>query len=650
MKISTSINLLIFGLLALSGTQTASALIADDPEPKVVFEEDFSLVPAIPNYYGGIFLNDDTNNLHPEFFHAPGWKGMNIGYGRYAGEVYFSFSDDVYLQTPPLELSADGGKVTITFEYRRESWDNQLTTTDNVYVELRNRANGMDTGITGIYNNPVEVNTEWKEYSITLTGGTADCSVRFWGGSYMGLFRNLKVKQVRPDIDVPVADEFTDYTGDSFTAHWREVAGAQNYLLSIFSLDNEARNYVMQDREVSGTEYKATGLNPETLYYYTVKAYDGTLTSGESNIIRCFGIPKPTISRFSNITKEGFDVYWDEAQNADLYQLETTLVHTASSAERYYLLDEDFLNTPGQDASPDSPVSSGDSYLWLDDYMNRSNWYVKQPMFARDCITLNNILASMGYYGEIDGPTMDLSANGGKVTVEMRVRALESGGAASLGLYMLNVVPKVNQFTSDKIVDKIELWDADSANEGLSTSWADRTFTLKGGNEESYIAIQAYGYGALVQIDRLAIYQELEAGDKVRVPYRSYIIDDCEANISTNGEKFNMENDAFECILRGANTSDKPGEVVYSDWSDPRTVRIPTSGAGMVPLGISEMNVTVDGNRITVNNPTHKEITIFSITGNTIMRSTSEIIRTAPLQSGVYIISGCGKAVKVIVR
>lgn len=655
------INYHYFLLCILSGlfSMPASAVIADEPTPKVVFEEDFSLVPAITPWdkkYYKIFGNDDTNNLHPEFFHAEGWKGMNIGYGEEAGVLYISGEDDVYLQTPALELSANGGKVTIVFEYKRGSWDNQLTTTDHVYVQLRDRANGMDQGITGIYSNGVEINTEWGEYSVTLEGGTADCSIRFWPGSYFAFIRSVKVLQVRPELDSPVADAFTDYTGDSFTANWRAVEGADHYLLNVFTLDNDVREYALKDVEVKDTKYAVTGLDPKKTYNYTVKAVNSQYTSEESNVIRCFGITRPEINDFADIDEKGFTVSWDEADNANLYQLEVYLDHTAPVDQKYYILDEDFLSTPEQDADPDKPVRYGEATIWLDDYMNRSNWLVKQPGFAGDCLTLDNTLASMGRYGEIDGPTMDLSANGGKVTVEMRVRALN---AASMGLYMLTEVPKVNQFTSDKIVDKIELWDENIDNKPLSDKWEDRTFTLNGGTDKSYIVIQAYGYGAMVQIDRLAVYQELKKGETIRVPYRSVITDSTVVNISTNGEGFNKDNDSFICKVRGAYTGEEADDVVYSEWSDEKAVALPTSendpttpptenpgddpdadGIEDVTAGAADITVKVEAGCIVVENPSESEITIYTIAGAAVMSSSAQHFTTPALPAGIYFAGG----------
>ena len=618
----------------------AAALIPDAPDPAVVFEEDFSLVPATTPWDGKrypVYNQDET--LKPEFFHQPGWKGWYISYGEQAGVVRMEMDDDTYIQTPAVELSADGGKVTVSFEFRMATWEGQKTTTDKVYIQLRDRADGMDKGITGILANPVEVNTDWKEYRLTLEGGTADCSVRFWAGSYGGDLRNIKVLQVRPRLDVPVADRFTDFTGESFTAHWRAVEDAETYLLSVFTLDNDTRSYHIQDFPVEGTEYAVTGLDPAKTYHYTVKARKGELTSEESAAVRCFGVPKPVLGQFSDITTDGFKISWEAPYNANTYQLETFLKHTAPQDEKYYLLDENFLSTPSQNAQPDSPVR-GEAAEWLDDYLNRSNWSVKRPAYAADCIGLDNTYASMGQYGEIDGPTMDLSADGGKVTVEMRVRARN---AASLSLYMMNVREKVNEFTSDIIADRIELWDEKSQLDPLSEEWTDRTFTLTGGNKESYIAIQAYGYGTLVQIDRLAVSQNLKSGETVRVPFRSIVTGACEAYIATNGEGFSNDDDEFECELMGAYVPN-PGqeeETVTSPWSEPASVRLPTKQSGISDAAADSASfaIATDGGRITVENPAGAEIAVYTVSGTLVARSSAAVVATASLPSGIYLVA-----------
>ena len=280
--------------------------------------------------------------------------------------------------------------------------------------------------------------------------------------------------------------------------------------------------------------------------------------------------------------------------------------------------------------------------------MYRSNYIIKNGAFAEDCIGLDNTFASMGAYGELDGPTMDLSADGGKVTVEMRVRAMN---AASMSLYMLNCVDRVNQFTSDKIVDRIELWSTNSMLEPLTEEWTTRTFTLTGGNEKSYIAIQAYGYGALVQIDYLAIYQNLEAGETIRVPYRSNVVKGTSLNIDTKGEGFSESADLFECAVMGANTTDEESEdVVYSPWSETAAVRIPGENSGVSTVSTMEgsLEASIAGKAIAVANTTGATVTVYSLSGVPVYASDAESFVTPDLASGVYFVSAPGaKTVKI---
>lgn len=642
-----------FVAVMFSIASEAHAVIADAPKPSVVFEEDFSLFPAIEPWQGkryGIFGQDET--LKDEFFHTPGWKGWYISYGQFAGVAHFEYDDETdtgYIQTPPVNLTADNGKVTIKVEYRRDSWEGMKTTDDNIHIQLRNRANGTDTGITGIFSKEgtAEVNTEWGTYTVTLNGGTADCSVRIWGGSYTGDIRKIQILQVLPEVEVPVADTFSDFTGESFTANWRSVKDADTYLLSVFEDEGMGRQYIFSDKEVTGTSFNVTGLDPMRIYSYSVKARIKGNTSEESNVIRCFGIPRPLKPQISNISVDGFNVSWDEPYNANIYQLETSLIHTATADERYCLLSEDFLNTPNQDADPDNAVK-GESSVYLDDYMNRANYIVTCPLFAADCLSLDNTFASMGIYGELDGPTMDLSADDGKVTVELRVRALN---AASMGLYMLNYVERVNQFTSDKIVDRIELWDNEQL-EPLTTEWVNRTFTLTGGNEKSYIAIQAYGYGAIVQIDHISIYQNLKSGETIRVPYRSTVTSDTEINILTNKEGFSESKDKFECTLKAAYVPANDGDITYSDWSEPASFNIPGENAGIDRVQVeTAISVTNDGRTIKILNPGKAAVTVFNVSGIPVANTDAESFQTPELPAGLYFISApATKTTKLLLK
>ena len=75
-------------------------------------------------------------------------------------------------------------------------------------------------------------------------------------------------------------------TRSSFTARWTGVSGATGYRLDV-STNSSFSTYVYQNLPVGNvTSYAVTGLGANTFYYYRVRAYNGTSTSANSNVVR----------------------------------------------------------------------------------------------------------------------------------------------------------------------------------------------------------------------------------------------------------------------------------------------------------------------------------------------------------------------------
>ena len=70
-----------------------------------------------------------------------------------------------------------------------------------------------------------------------------------------------------------IAQVSTDIGSNSFIASWVEYTGAGNYLLDV-STSETFDTFVLQEEIIDGslTSYEVTGLDPETTYYYRVKA------------------------------------------------------------------------------------------------------------------------------------------------------------------------------------------------------------------------------------------------------------------------------------------------------------------------------------------------------------------------------------------
>jgi len=85
----------------------------------------------------------------------------------------------------------------------------------------------------------------------------------------------------------PIAHPATYIASNSFTANWSSVSGATGYRLDV-SPNNSFSTYVAgyHDLNVGNTTSRSvTGLNASTTYYYRVRAYNASGTSGNSNVV-----------------------------------------------------------------------------------------------------------------------------------------------------------------------------------------------------------------------------------------------------------------------------------------------------------------------------------------------------------------------------
>jgi len=89
--------------------------------------------------------------------------------------------------------------------------------------------------------------------------------------------------------DAPEAISATNISNNGFTANWNVVPGITTYLLYMsfnnFPADPPNNLPGYDGKEVTGTSHDVTGLNSGTIYYYVVKAKNGTRISSISNSI-----------------------------------------------------------------------------------------------------------------------------------------------------------------------------------------------------------------------------------------------------------------------------------------------------------------------------------------------------------------------------
>jgi chitodextrinase len=98
----------------------------------------------------------------------------------------------------------------------------------------------------------------------------------------------MQVRTAKHIILAPVALECKNVAADSLTARWNAVSGAEEYVLEL-AYDENFQNYVegMERVFVTGLTYNFTGLKPNTIYYFRLRALRNNTWSRYSNVIEC---------------------------------------------------------------------------------------------------------------------------------------------------------------------------------------------------------------------------------------------------------------------------------------------------------------------------------------------------------------------------
>jgi uncharacterized delta-60 repeat protein len=97
-----------------------------------------------------------------------------------------------------------------------------------------------------------------------------------------------------------------------FTANWEAVLGASSYLLDVSEkADFSSFLAGYQNRDLSLTSEELSGLNPNTKYYYRVRAINISGQSGYSNVISVTTLPNTPIANApSEVNTSGFTANW----------------------------------------------------------------------------------------------------------------------------------------------------------------------------------------------------------------------------------------------------------------------------------------------------------------------------------------------------
>ncbi|MHB9142524.1 MAG: fibronectin type III domain-containing protein, partial [Paludibacter sp.] len=126
-------------------------------------------------------------------------------------------------------------------------------------------------------------------------------------------------------VSVPSVNPASAITATSFSANWNAVTGVTTYFLDV-ATDNGFTSYVagFSDQDVGNVlTYSVTGLTAGNIYYYRVRAFNASGTSGNSNIVMVKTIPPSPVEKVaSSITATDFAANWNASVGATGYYLD----------------------------------------------------------------------------------------------------------------------------------------------------------------------------------------------------------------------------------------------------------------------------------------------------------------------------------------
>ncbi|HNX01029.1 MAG TPA: endonuclease, partial [Candidatus Cloacimonadota bacterium] len=226
-------------------------------------------------------------------------------------------------------------------------WCRASGTTSNFTISIQNSANGTDyTDVTTFVANGTDTGSITSTYtqksvSLNLTGSNYlrwFVSVRTGGSFYFDdvVVNGGSVTPVLPSI--PVASDASSITATSFTANWIASTNASYYRLDV-STSSSFNSFVtgFNDLVVTGLSQAVTALDPETFYYYRVRAANTVGTSDNSNIVQVYTTSNPVIpnapvaTQATSISAITFTANWNAVTTATGYRLDVSASPTFGS-------------------------------------------------------------------------------------------------------------------------------------------------------------------------------------------------------------------------------------------------------------------------------------------------------------------------------
>lgn len=184
--------------------------------------------------------------------------------------------------------------------------------------------------------------------------------------------------------------------------------------------------YDIRDQRTDNTFYTVSGLNPETDYFYIVKACNESATSESSTALEADGLTAPVADDATDANHDSYTAHWQEVPKATGYVVDNFDVFVApEDIEGYVVLSEDFSRISDTGVSIDKPFAFQNSnYQKLGANMvRREGWQCLWGGYAEGCF-VGTGMTDYNISGELLTPELTLSNDGGEFNVQLSARSM----------------------------------------------------------------------------------------------------------------------------------------------------------------------------------------------------------------------------------
>lgn len=448
--------------------------ISNGLDPRYLIDADFESITEgtiknpVPPQYSVYSLN--------EYIPQKGWlvrlpyfaKGC-LGLSNQLMESY----GNSLLQSPTLNLSASEGRVNVKMRYLAQDVDMFQVCLYSVYPDGRVSLRSTKMVYTQ------EVYDKWIDEEFTISGGTtASMLVILLPETTKGtiFFDNLQMWQIL-DAGTRYSEPMEQFVANGTSLHVATPDAAENDTFSY-----------------SVTAYRTL---PSGKNIYSDPSDEIMVGSETSEQPESLDAPKPATKA---VQGGRFTATWDAVKGANAYRVDVYRRHNSNGFETFDVINEKFDGIKVGTTDLDHPrAMSEDGYDRLDAYTKQPGWEVFQGFYVDGAVGILGYWNMLGVGCYMRSPEFDLSANEGKMTMEVKVGSDYYNQGATI--YLCHE----NKETGALVYD--EMFPMDEMEKGFHNF----THQFTKGRNDSFFVFYPYGYG-LSYFDDIRVSQQLPAG------------------------------------------------------------------------------------------------------------------------------------------